>query len=408
MTDSLQDLLFRTVLGGITVKGEQLTAITEAAGTLASKLEGARGQVIGVALNAFLPDGHPSALHLVHEALTAQWPTFTSEVPDGGLPYLRATAIMALLQHADDDKIGSALYLLLVDPLMRQGDTREAELREHVLAQFKATYQGVSAEAWTGVDVSVPNVVVKAPGTLTVDKTQISEAQEAIATAMQSIALGMHHDRNYGGQQPIQVQETWATAVSTAVSESVGTLLGQAVSPLATAIGTPLKDVAKFSPLLSEALKTAKLAERRMDVMWWMQARYSPSLEVPYRSLGPFPAAFRMAYDLDDLVPAPAPPEVEAVLLEAWHVLFGEPKPEPLLNVFKTVTTGNPSLEGTSAPLIGSHVDVLDALKAAATNPRLTQKQLLALTGVAGNTPLSGPELALWVFRIYQVQKLLK
>lgn len=406
MTDSLRDLLFRTVLGGLTVKGEQLTAITEAADTLASKLEDAHGEVTGLALNAFLPDGHLGALHLVHEALTAQWPTFTSEVPDGGLPYLRATAIMALLQHADDDKLGSALYLLLVDPLMRQGDRREAALRKHVLGSLRATYLKASKTAWTSVEVRVPNISVKPPAAVTVLKDAKTAAEASIFKAMQATTLG-----SYGtGYTTINVQvpDAWATTLSAAVTDAFESLIGQVMAPLASALGAPLKDVAKFSPLLREALEAAKLAERRMDVMWWMQARYSPSLEVPYRTLGPILAAFRMAHDLDDLVPAPAPPEVEAVLLEAWHVLFGEPKPEPLLNVLKTVTTGDPSFESTSTPSAGGRVDVLDALTAAAGNPRLTQKQLFALTGVTGNTPLSGPELALWVFRTYQAQKLLQ
>ena len=55
----------------------------------------------------------------------------------------------------------------------------------------------------------------------------------------------------------------------------------------------------------------------RLDVLWWSEAKYSPSLKLSYREMQRAVAAVAMAHDLSTLVPAMAPASVTYVLGEA-------------------------------------------------------------------------------------------
>lgn len=405
MSAEINNLLFRTVLGGIRLKDDVLEKLIQAAEELAQTLAHDPKLISPIALNAFLPDGSPAALDVVRQGITEQWKAFASQVPDGGLPYLRAVGILALLQHASDDRLGSALYLLLVDPLSRQGEARESELRDHVIALLRPTYQKASEAAWASIDIDIPAISAKAPTSVKLSADMTSTAQAAVTQALTKNDLGSYHT----GYTNITVQppETWAAPVGKAIVETLETMLGQLLTPLTTVVAAPLKDISKFGKAVGESLKSAKLAERRMNVMWWMQARYSLSLEVPYRTLGPVKAAFRMAYDLDEIVPNVAPKEVQAVLVEAWHVLFGEGTSEPLLGVLKSIASSDHEFRDVKASDLPGHMDLIAAIHKVAASPKLTQKQLGAITGVSGNSPVSGPDLALWVFRVYQARRIL-
>lgn len=406
MTTPLTTLLYTTVLKGIIVKPAQLTMLTQAADALVTTLKASPSGMVSLALHTFLPGGQLEGLIPARTALEAQWPTFQSENPDGGLPYIRAVGILAFMALGEDKTLGSGLYLLLIDPLSRQGEKQEAALRTHVLATLRETYQEAAEETWSSVDVSVPSLTVSPPKELIVSEAVVTKAQETIREAVRSAPISNNYDQ-YGRQQNIVVPEGWATALSDAFTSSVIAVVTSSLLPTVTALGAPLKGIQKFSPALTDAVQAAKLAERRMNVLWWMQARYSPSLATPYRSQGSWAGAYRMAHDLDDLVPAPAPPEVESVLIEAWYVLFGEAKSDTLLTALKTVATQDPAFEGSAASAPTGPVSVIAALKAAA-NHKLSQKQATSLTGVSASTPITAPELALWVFRVYQAKRLLK
>lgn len=404
MSAEINDLLFRTVLGGIRLKDDVLEKLTQAAQDLAQTVAKDPKLMVPIALNAFLPDGSTAALDVVRQGITQQWKAFASQVPDGGLPYLRAVSILALLEHASDDRLGSALYLLLADPLSRQGEAREAELRDHVLTLLLPTYQRASEAAWIAVDIDIPAISAKAPTPVKLSADVSTATQGAITQALTG-SMGSYQN----GYGPIHVQPSaeWATPVSKTVVEAVGTLLQHLLTPVTTAVVAPLKDMSKFGSVIGESLKAATLAERRMNVMWWMQARYSPSLEVPYRTIGPYAAAFRMAYDLDDVVPNTAPKEVQAVLVEAWHMLFSEDTPEPLFGALKSVASSDREFKDAKASATPGHMDLIAAIHTVAASPKLTQRQLGAMTGVAGNTPVSGSDFALWVFRVYQARRIL-
>lgn len=405
MSDPLRTLLFSTIFQSETVVGPQNDDLNRAAEALAETLKTSPKEIPRLALNAFLPNGQPEGLSLARTALEAEWATFSSEKKDGGLPYLRAVSVLALMSHLANPIIGSGLYLLLVDPLSRQGEQFEAPLRDYVLDTLRATYKKAAKQAWTTVEVDVPTLKVSAPKSLTLSDESLAEVQKQIHTAMMGTPVGQYHHYHQGIQN-LQNLDAWASAVSQAITKSTSSLVSTSLSPVVTALSAPLKDMGKFSPALTQALQEVKLTERRMNVMWWMQARYSPSLKQAYRALGAWPSAFRMAYDLDDLVPRPAQDEIEAVLVEAWHVLFGEPTPDTLTSILKTVATQDPNFTDPKATSSAVPDTILRAL-AAAAHPKLTQKQVTAMTGVAGNSPLTGPEFALWVFRTYQAQGLL-
>ena len=87
-------------------------------------------------------------------------------------------------------------------------------------------------------------------------------------------------------------------------------------------IDSELQSYRKDHERLSSHLETsASTVGNRLDVLWWSEAKYSPSLRVGYREMPGAVAAVGMAYDLSMLVPPTAPTSVTYVLGEAVAAL---------------------------------------------------------------------------------------
>lgn len=397
MSTELNTVLFNSVLKGIVVKPEHLKAMEEASASLAARWQEEKALIPWAALNGLLPDGASEALEPAQEAIVASWPTFVSETADGGMPYLRAVTIMSMVSLSADPNIGSALYLLLIDPFRRQGDTREASLRAYALSLLETTYESAAQARWKEVDSDVPPLELKA-----LKPTPLPEATTtAMAAAIEKAMTATQILSNY------PTSPTWASSVSQAIVEQLDALLVEMTKPVHAAVAAPLKSMAKSYEAADEAAKAAQLADRRTRIMWWLLARYSPSRKVSYRTLPPFAAAHVMGWDLDELVTRPATPELEAVLLEAWYGTFSEqPKEASMLQALREAGVEGASykVKGVGGAGIKPVTNIIAELEAGA---RFTKSTLSRALGIHAEN-ISAPALALWIFRTMQAGELLK
>lgn len=194
------------------------------------------------------------------------------------------------------------------------------------------------------------------------------------------------------------------------VSASAGEAIQAHLKDIEQRLGDYLKGV---ETARAEVVAAQKAAQIRLDVLWWAEARYSPTLMQGYRELTGGVAAVAMAYDLSQLVPPLAPASVTYVLGETVAALTrrdGNPLPqthrvEALLSELRTsgsdlrklvpgAATHDgrvPLLELTSEAIGGSSVSGEDVCRRAGIDPSL-------------EIPLSS--FAMWTFRDMQARRL--
>ncbi|AZI44108.1 hypothetical protein EHF33_14435 [Deinococcus psychrotolerans] len=407
---NLLDDIFTGVMGRIEVNKERLGYLRKAAASLEKAVTQDRRLIVSLALSAFIPEGSLSALTPVREALTAEWETLTSEVKGGGLPYLRAVGILALMQAAQGDpKAGSVLYLALRDPLERQVEGIEADLRARVLRDLRQIYESYAKAIWDGEGVAPRKAVTK------VEALKLSlpaNAQPALATALSDAASNtlavVSLSGSYLSITEPTVNEAWAEHFGNEAAKGVTSLFQNTLNLIEGTLGPVLKDAARVAAVSQQAAAATGLAERRLNVMWWMQARYSQPLQRAYRTLTPLTAAVQMAHDLAMIVSVPATDELEAVLIEAWYLAnkAGGDAQGSLAEVMQQLADdGVLESAPTSEPQADGRVLLLEAFQAGDTREAVDWD---ARVGVPGTTQLTPTELAVWMFRNWQIKAFIK
>lgn len=164
--------------------------------------------------------------------------------------------------------------------------------------------------------------------------------------------------------------------------------------------------------LLQRSNERSEAAKLKTDVLWWLEALYSPSLRTSYRNLPPSMAVVAMSHDLFDIVDAclPTPASVTHVLGEAVNRLneTGYDRRYSLLDTLKKVQEHGPKLQDiVSAPpeAVGRR-PLLQIVETSVYQAAPSERDLLAQTGLRGDGTVSMPELAMWCFQDLQARAL--
>lgn len=164
--------------------------------------------------------------------------------------------------------------------------------------------------------------------------------------------------------------------------------------------------------LLQQSNERGEVARLKTDVLWWLEALYSPSLRTSYRNLPPSMAVVAMSHDLFDIVDAclPTPASVAHVLGEAVNRLneTGYDRRYSLLDTLAKVQEHGPQLrEIVSAPTeaVGRR-PLLQVVETSVYQAAPSERDLLAQTGLRGDETVSMPELAMWCFQDLQARSL--
>ncbi|RCV89827.1 GTPase-associated system all-helical protein GASH [Billgrantia montanilacus] len=170
------------------------------------------------------------------------------------------------------------------------------------------------------------------------------------------------------------------------------------------------KQLGQVESLQSKLAESEVAGRMRLDVLWWSQARYSPSQNASYSVLPTSTAAIAAAVDLTAMVPALAPASVTHVLGETMAACtrserlslldhlkkLNESPPhgfEELLPAGVTNTARVPLLEIAAEVVGGSSVSEDDLRSRAGVDPELM---------------LEPAELAMWLFRELQARRIVE
>lgn len=153
--------------------------------------------------------------------------------------------------------------------------------------------------------------------------------------------------------------------------------------------------------------------QMRLDVLWWSEAKYSPSLRRGYRELTPAATTLAMAHDLAQLVPALAPASVTYVLGEtvaALSLTDGLLERQPIEHLLSALVA-----EGAEVGRLFSdetskraRMPLLDLAAEAARGSVISPGDVRSRTGVDPALKLTLQEFAMWIFRDLQARRLVE
>lgn len=194
------------------------------------------------------------------------------------------------------------------------------------------------------------------------------------------------------------------------LSESIAFSAEQYGNELELRITDQLDSVEELRQTLAAFNRSGRV---RLDVLWWSEAKYSPSLNCGYRELPSVVVPLVMAHDLSKLVPPMAPASVTYLLGEAVGSLSSPRAEEQRIEVEDFL--GLLMAHGTdvrnlfsSQPSDHGRMPLLDAVIQAAAGNEVGPEDLRLRTGVNPSLGLTNREFSMWVFRDLQARKLVE
>jgi GTPase-associated system helical domain len=282
-----------------------------------------KAELIQFALAAFLPSPKEKEpqVQRVYTALKVHWRTvdnlFKQEKP---IMLYRAIMLEVLSQLISRDPLlASIIYHAnaSVFPHLKYG-REEVKIISDLLEQAGTSADQLAAEEWFGtgeVSESERSAFVIPTVSKTAFSTDTFENQLLAATGPQEATKYEPRNTFWPHSQPVE----WGGSFSKVAAQVIG-------SAITTTTNAALNDYSKnLAKLLSKELETlgdefkerAAKGPKQLELLWWMQALYSPSQRGSYRDLESHECAVVASFDLNHLVQAPIPESVIHILGEA-------------------------------------------------------------------------------------------
>lgn len=412
-------------VGGDDAKLDRLRA---AAADLAAVLVSAPSKAIPFALIAFDPQA-PAGDPVVKEALDIlqqKWTTYVNTFSGTPVAVVRAMLLDALAQAAaHDDRVGAAFVASARNtlPLMEAG--HEQEIWDELVREIEARIDARAEAEWaTPSSIVVPPLEVEVSAPEPGKATRKAVDREALKTGIRA-ASGPHYQNAQGTQVatsgnpqwPTNNQTLWVTEFGERLAKSIADAIDNSVGSLALPqvdLSGPLETLAEdVAGHVDQALKAVSSAtaglQRRANLLWWKEARYSPSAQASYRDLSPRSAATLMAFDMQERVPVYSPASVSAFLFEA---VVGLPtiEPERSYGILELVADAQQDdrlspLREKLAKTFARPAGRAAVLSLVAYPDLIASKKpedFRRLTGVPADTELTLPQWSTWVYRELQ------
>ncbi|WP_315751863.1 MULTISPECIES: GTPase-associated system all-helical protein GASH [unclassified Bradyrhizobium] len=428
MTDNV--LLRFLTRGLIDVGGDdaKLDRLRATAADIAGVLESAPFKAIPFALIAFDPQA-PAGDPVVKEALEIlqqRWTTYVNTFSGTPVAVARALLLDALAQAAkNDDRIGAAFVALARNtlPLMEAG--HEQEIWDELVREIEARIDARAEVEW-----ATPSSIVVQPLEFEVSVPDPRQAtrkpvdREALKTGIRAAsgpnfqnAQGTQVATNGNPHWPTSNQPVWVTEFGERLAKSIADAIDGSVGSLALPpvdLSKPLKTLANgVAEHVDQALNAVSAAtaglQRRANLLWWKEARYSPSAQASYRELSPRSAATLMAFDMHGHVPVYSPASVSAFLFEAviglptidakrsYGILglVDDAQKDDRLSSFREQLAKTYARPAGRTPVLSlvAYPDLLASKK---------PEDFRRLTGIPAETELTLPQWSTWVFRELQ------
>lgn len=254
-------------------------------------------------------------------------------------------------------------------------------------------------------DNAAPSVNITVPKSVAVDTSQLQDGLLA--------AVGPHDENseppkatpanpnfpNSGPPWSYAYPKIAASAISKTIEASVRTGLSALAKATSEAVVTSLGTFAENHSQM------ARSSPRSLDVLWWQQTLFSPTMRRSYRDVEPVVAAVCMAHDLLDMHVVPSPESVVYILGEAVRdaVADHDPKRRSLKTLTKWLealaTSGDKHWLGhlidQAIPLPSRSASLVEVVRTT-LNGHEPPRETLGALFEAEVTPR---QLAMWLFR---------
>lgn len=401
----------------------KLAKLQEAAGDLAASLKKTPGKTAAFALIAFDPQA-PVDDPVVMEAIAAiqkRWATYVNTFAGTPVTVIRAILLEALVQAADDEKVGVAFVASARNALPFMEAANEQAIWSDVVTEIEQRVDARAELEWaTPESIHIPAMTAVTPTPIELPTASANIDNQALAKQLQA-ATGPNSDSGPTNGNPYSSphsqNQQWVTEFGTRAAAAISTAFETAVEESQAGsidLSEPLLQLSQaVSTYVGNTLKAVSAAtsglQRRTNLIWWKESLYSPSAHTSYRALPAPTAAALMAFDLHRQVPAFSPasvaaflhetvlslPDVDPVERRSIRNLVGEAVKSPAL-------TGLRDVAEQLVPDNGGRGPVLGLLGAGSVQPTLNDESFRVKVGIPAATMLTLPEWAAWLFRELQ------
>ena len=204
--------------------------------------------------------------------------------------------------------------------------------------------------------------------------------------------------------------QPWSDEFTPRLTAALVKAVNLAMNHVVTAVTTNLQSLEQRLTTHVESRHSA--TDVQLDVLWWFQAKYSPSLRRSYRDMPTEVAAVAMAHDLSKCVPAMSPTSVtyvlgEAVAAVAHDFTHAKCSMATLLDDLRTSTSHLRELVPNTTTAKG-RVPLWDLVAQTVTGTPAESHDVHRNTGIDPELQLSLPDFSMWMFRDIQARRLVK
>ena len=368
-----------------------------------------------IAIDRDADEGDP-IFTLVEEQLIAEWKTMRNTHLNRPRELLRSIIIHALSTlGADNSRIAAVISHTAAGPINHDQANvgKEANLLTALLQDFQKEAETASTRPAPlpqpfPQDSRQPKPLQLAK--LLKDDDLLADVGRSAGPHDQSGTAFETPNPNWPNSGP-QWSYDFTPRMTTALIKGVQLGIKRALAPLDKHLQSERDALQSHLTLHSEALQTN--ATQRLEVLWWFEAKYSPSLHLSYRDLPAPVASFAMAHDLSAFVPAMSPASVTYVLREAVAAVCQSPSdsgPWPLDRLLETLQTTNSQLRMIvpDASMPDGRAPLFQLVATLIAGNPFQRERIRPATGIDPGLSISLPHFSMWMFRDIQARRLVE
>lgn len=399
-----------------------LEKVQTAADELAKKIRSGKIPATAATLVALDPQISPTEPlgDLVMVELRRHWKSVDQKHPDRPMTLVRGILADALQQAGKDPSVAAVVTLTARSYWPYTALHAELSVWEGVLQALGGRAEMAAAAAWegTGKDALIEIPPFKfGSGRALGGKIDVSYLQKYLAAAAGPASdppTGVTANTGAVTPQGYGTQPAWADNFGRIAAAGVAGAVNEALQVTAKSIdlsaaGDSLESFLRsLATQIDAAVRPIRATALRTEVLLWRESLFSVSLRSGYRRLSPAVRTLAQACDLHALVPAHSPVAVESLLEEAGRAV-GDDEPMTIPDFLAALVQDFPaelaSTVGKTKPHAGR--GPLLALVREAVIEGSPPGSLGQRLGVDPNVPVPLYELALWMFRDLQADRLL-
>ena len=314
---------------------ERLRLFEAAATTLAEKIKEDPISLIRYTAVAIDPNAptQDAVFDDAEKAVKEQWKTYANAFSHRPTQILRAVLWQAISEVVSDPESGTieakaAVYLTAKNLIHHVKAGREQDVvKEFVVRMGEETEEAVS-EDWAAQSTilatfPMPKIVTKVePG-----KVDVKDLGVSLTNAAGPVSGGTVNP-HYASHSPGPWNQAFGPAAAKPIAEAIDDATQEVVSNINKALESLSPGLNALAKSVQSTLQThstsTSYGQKKLGMLWWKEALYSPSLKVGYRSLTEGLALVAMAKDLHSTINSLHPASVEYFLRETVRAALGE------------------------------------------------------------------------------------